>query len=289
MSAAPAARRAGSGERVDQGNRLDAYDAVDLPAAPPVWRILPARVYALCLVELQKLRHDRSELITRAIQPALWLLIFGETFTRLHAIPTGDVPYLDYLAPGIMAQSALFLAIFYGIQIIWERDAGVLAKLLTTPTPRAALVAGKGFAAGVRAISQVVVVLALSALLGVDFRWKPFSLLGTVVVIVLGSAFFATLSVSIAGLALSRERLMGIGQAITMPLFFASNALYPVDLMPRWLRAISVVNPLTYEVNALRTLLLGLPGNLALDLGVLVVAVVAGVSVAAGLLNRLAR
>jgi ABC-2 type transport system permease protein len=261
----------------------------EAPPGPPAWRRFGSRVATLCLVELRKVRHDRTELYTRAIQPALWLLIFGETFTRLHAIPTGDVPYLDYLAPGIMAQSALFLAIFYGIQIIWERDAGVLAKLLTTPTPRAALVAGKGFAAGVRAISQVVVVLALSALLGVDFRWNPFSLLGTVVVIVLGSAFFATLSVSIAGLALSRERLMGIGQAITMPLFFASNALYPVDLMPRWLRAISVVNPLTYEVNALRTLLLGLPGNLALDLGVLVVAVVAGVSVAAGLLNRLAR
>jgi ABC-2 type transport system permease protein len=95
--------------------------------------------------------------------------------------------------------------------------------------------------------------------------------------------------VSIAGLALSRERLMGIGQAITMPLFFGSNALYPVDLMPGWLRAISVVNPLTYEVNALRTLLLGLPGNLPLDLGVLVVSVVAGVRVAAALLDRLAR
>ena len=261
----------------------------EAPAGPPAWRRFGSRIATLCLVELRKVRHDRTELYTRAIQPALWLLIFGETFTRLHAIPTGDVPYLDYLAPGIMAQSALFLAIFYGIQIIWERDAGVLAKLLTTPTPRAALVAGKGFAAGVRAISQVVVVLVLSALLGVDFRWSPLALLGTVVVIMLGSAFFATLSVSIAGLALSRERLMGIGQAITMPLFFASNALYPVDLMPRWLRAISVVNPLTYEVNALRTLLLGLPGNLALDLGVLVVAVVAGVSVAAGLLNRLAR
>ena len=76
-----------------------------------------------------------------------------------------------------------------------------------------------------------------------DFRWSPLSLLGTALVIVLGSAFFATLSVSIAGLALSRERLMGIGQAITMPLFFGSNALYPVDLMPAWLRAISVVNP----------------------------------------------
>jgi ABC-2 type transport system permease protein len=261
----------------------------EVPAGPPVWRRFGSRIATLCLVELRKVRHDRTELYTRAIQPALWLLIFGETFTRLHAIPTGDVPYLDYLAPGIMAQSALFIAIFYGIQIIWERDAGILAKLLTTPTPRAALVSGKAFAAGVRATSQVVVVLLLSALLGVHLRWNPLALAGTVLVIVLGSAFFATLSVSIAGLALSRERLMGIGQAITMPLFFGSNALYPVDLMPGWLRAISVVNPLSYEVNALRTLLLGLPGNLALDLGVLVVAVVAGVGVAAALLDRLAR
>ena len=261
----------------------------EVPAGPPVWRRFGSRIATLCLVELRKVRHDRTELYTRAIQPALWLLIFGETFTRLHAIPTGDVPYLDYLAPGIMAQSALFIAIFYGIQIIWERDAGILAKLLTTPTPRAALVSGKAFAAGVRATSQVVVVLLLSALLGVHLRWNPLARGGTVLVIVLGSAFFATLSVSIAGLALSRERLMGIGQAITMPLFFGSNALYPVNLMPGWLRAISVVNPLSYEVNALRTLLLGLPGNLPLDLGVLVVAVVAGVSVAAALLDRLAR
>src|SRR5579875_3756083 len=88
-------------------------------------RLVPSRAGTMCLVELQKLRHDRTELVTRAIQPALWLLIFGETFTRLHAIPTGNVPYLDFLAPGILAQSALFVAIFYGIQIIWERDAGV--------------------------------------------------------------------------------------------------------------------------------------------------------------------
>ena len=107
----------------------------------------------LSLVELAKIRHDRTELYTRAIQPALWLLIFGETFTRIHAIPTGKLPYLDYLAPGIMAQSALFIAIFYGIMIIWERDFGILTKLMATPTPRAALVTGKAFAASVRAIS----------------------------------------------------------------------------------------------------------------------------------------
>ena len=94
-----------------------------------------ARSCALCLVELQKLRRDKTELVTRAVQPALWLIVFGTTFTRLRAIPTGDVPYLDFLAPGVIAQSALFISIFYGIQIIWERDAGVLAKLMVTPDP----------------------------------------------------------------------------------------------------------------------------------------------------------
>src|SRR3954449_10545106 len=128
MSAAPAAPPSASAE-----TRAPA------PAAAVGFvRVLLARIGALCLVELQKLRHDRSELYTRAIQPTLWLVIFGVTFNRVHAIPTGGLPYLDFLAPGVLAQSALFISIFYGIQIIWERDAGVLAKLLVTPTPRAA-------------------------------------------------------------------------------------------------------------------------------------------------------
>jgi ABC-2 type transport system permease protein len=234
-------------------------------------------------------RHDRTELYTRAIQPALWLLIFGETFTRIHAIPTGRIPYLDYLAPGIMAQSALFIAIFYGIMIIWDRDFGILTKLLATPTPRAALVAGKAFAAGVRAISQVVVVLVLSAILGVTFDWNPLRLAGAILAVVLGSAFFSTLSVTIAGLVMTRDRLMGIGQAITMPLFFGSNALYPVALMPAWLRTLTVVNPLSYEVNALRGLLLGTASNLPVDFAVLLVSSILGILVASSLLPRLAR
>ena len=248
-----------------------------------------SRAGTMCLVELQKLRHDRTELITRAIQPALWLLIFGETFTRLRAIPTGNVPYLDYLAPGILAQSALFISIFYGIQIIWERDAGVLAKLLVTPTPRIALVTGKAFAAGVRALVQALVVLVLSAILGVGLTANPFRLLAMCVVVILGSAFFCCLSITIAGLVLSRDRLMGIGQAITMPLFFGSNALYPVNLMPGWLQVINKVNPLGYEVDALRGLLIGTPAALGTDVVVLVVAAAFMVTVASALLPRLAK
>jgi ABC-2 type transport system permease protein len=94
---------------------------------------------------------------------------------------------------------------------------------------------------------------------------------------------------SIAGLALSRDRLMGIGQAITMPLFFSSNALYPERLMPGWLQAISKVNPLSYEVDALRGLLIGTPAHLALDAVVLVGVTIGGVIASATLLPRLAR
>ncbi|WP_433502269.1 ABC transporter permease [Pseudonocardia halophobica] len=271
-----------------------------LAAPPAAWaeaepgpvalvRTAVSRVATMCLVELQKLRHDRTELVTRAVQPALWLLVFGQVFTNIHAIPTGNIPYLDFLAPGILAQSALFIAIFYGIQIIWERDAGVLAKLLVTPTPRIALVAAKAFAAGVRAVAQAVVVLLLALILGVALTANPLKLLGVVVALMLGSAFFCCLSITIAGLVLSRDRLMGIGQAITMPLFFASNALYPVELMPTWLQWVNHVNPLSYEVEALRGLLIGTPARLGLCFGVLVLAAAVMITIASALLPRLSR
>jgi ABC-2 type transport system permease protein len=254
-----------------------------------LWRQFPNRALTFCLVELQKIRHDRTELFTRAVQPVLWLVIFGETFNRLHAIPTGHVPYLDFLAPGIIAQSGLFVAIFYGIQIIWERDAGVLTKLLVTPTPRSALICGKSFAAGIRALAQVVVVLVLSAILGVALTTNPLAILGAFVVVMLGSAFFSCLSMTVAGVVLKRDRLMGIGQMITMPLFFASNALYPVSIMPGWLKALSKVNPLSYEVDALRGLLIGTPSHLGEDFGVLIAAVLVGITAASALVSRLAR
>jgi ABC-2 type transport system permease protein len=262
---------------------------VSAEVAPNLWLRFPSRVNTFCIVELQKLSHDRTELFTRAVQPILWLVVFGQTFNRIHAIPTGDVPYLDFLAPGVIAQSGLFVAIFYGIQIIWERDAGVLTKLLVTPTPRAALILGKSFAAGIRAFAQVIVVLIVSALLGVALSTNPVHIIGALVVVVLGAAFFSCLSMTIAGVVLKRDRLMGIGQMITMPLFFASNALYPVSVMPSWLRALSSVNPLSYEVDALRGLLIGTPDHLGPDFLVLIVAVVAGVLTASSLVDRLAR
>jgi ABC-2 type transport system permease protein len=207
-------------------------------------------------LELRKIRHDPTELLTRAIQPALWLLIFGQVFARTRAIPTGGLPYLDFMAPGILAQSVLFIAIFHGIAIIWERDLGLVHKLLASPSPRAALVLGKGISAGTRALSQVAIVYGLALLLGVRINWNPVPLAGVLGVAILGAACFSTLSLIIACVVKTRERFMGIGQVLTMPLFFASNAIYPIFLMPDWLKVISHLNPLTYEVDALRALML---------------------------------
>jgi ABC-2 type transport system permease protein len=222
--------------------------------------------------EVRKLRHDATDIVTRAIQPALWLLVFGEVFTQIHAIPTGKVSYLEYLSSGILAQSVLFLSIFTGIAVIWERDLGVIHKFLASPTPRGSLVLGKALATGVKALPQALVIYLLALVLGVRMDFNPLHLLGVIVLVVLGAACFSTFSLIIACLLKTRDRVMGIGQVLTMPLFFASNAIYPIAIMPKWLQAIAHANPLTYLVDGLRELMLVTPppgGNLALDFVVL--------------------
>jgi len=100
------------------------------------------QTFAVAAAEVQKLYHDPLELFTRAVQPVLWLLLFGEVMAQVRGVSPGNLPYLDFLSAGILAQSVLFVAIFYGISAIWERDLGVLQRYLVSPAARSALVAG---------------------------------------------------------------------------------------------------------------------------------------------------
>lgn len=225
----------------------------------PIWTrifIFFQQIFAIVESDIRKLRHDPAELFTRMIQPAIWLLIFGQAMAKAKAIPVSEDSYIDYLAPGILAQSVLFIAIFYGISLIWERDMGILHKILVTPAPRVTLVIGRAISAGIRSLSQVFIVYVLSYFLGVHLRLEFFPLLGVLLMVMLGGAIFSTLSLMVASIVKKRERFMGIGQVLTMPLFFASNALYPLNLMPGWLQTLSIVNPLTYQVDALRHLMI---------------------------------
>ncbi|MFM7886890.1 MAG: ABC transporter permease [Pseudanabaena sp.] len=208
-------------------------------------------------LEVRKLLHDPSDLIVRAVQPVLWLLIFGQVFTRIRGIPTNGLPYLDFMAGGILAQSVLFVSIFSGgMSLIWERDLGLAHKFLVSPTPRAAIVLGKGVASGVRCLSQVLVVYFLSFVLGVQLNFSAIAMLGVLLIVMLGAACFSIFSIIVACLVKSREGFNGMGQLMTMPLFFASNAIYPIEIMPPWLQFVSHINPLTYEVDALRGVML---------------------------------
>jgi ABC-2 type transport system permease protein len=223
----------------------------------PVGRMVEGTL-AMAHAELRKLRHDHLDIVTRSVQPLLWLFIFGTALRHNSALTRGTSDYRAYIAPGVMAQAAMFIAIFYGLSVIWERDVGQLQRLLATPLSRTSIVLGKAAGACVRALVQALLLLIVLAATGIGVRWSVDGIIGTLAMLMLGTAAFACMSMLLAAAVKERERFMGIGQLIMMPLFFASSALYPLSLMPGWLHVVARVNPLTYEVQGLRQMLLGL-------------------------------
>lgn len=227
-------------------------------------RALGSGAYAMAQSEMRKLRHDHLDILTRSVQPLLWLFIFGTALSHTRSLTLGHLEYRAYLAPGVMAQAAMFIAIFFGLAVIWERDVGQLQRLLATPLPRTAIVLGKAVGACVRALVQALLLLVVIAVAGIGVHWSVDGVLGTLALLMLGTAGFACMSMLLAAAVKERERFMGIGQLIMMPLFFASSALYPLSVMPGWLHVIARVNPLTYEVQGLRQMLVG-AGEVWLD------------------------
>lgn len=239
-------------------------------------------------MEARKIEHDPTELLIRSIQPLLWLLIFGQVFNAIHGLAPSGYTYLQYLTPGILAQSVLFVAIFYGITIVWERDMGLLTKLLSTPSRISSIVTGKALGASIRGIFQAIVIFIAAVALRINLIFYPLNVIGVFAVIIVFAMCFSSFSMLLASFFKTRDRMMGIGQAITMPLFFASNAIYPTSIMPKWLQTISEFNPLSYVVDALRALLLtGNYSALPLDLGVLVVTTLVFMSLATIVLRRI--
>jgi len=235
-------------------------------------RISVNNLFVMIELELRRLRHDRTEIYTRAVQPVLWIVIFGPVIGNLRAIPTAGIPYTDYITPGILVQSMTFVSIFFGLTMVWEREQGILKKLLVTPASRYSTVIGRSMSSGVRSFFQVLIIVPIALLIGVRIVPNPLYFLTATAIIFFASGGFAAISILIASLMKSRERFMGIGQAIIMPLFFASNALYPVEIMPPVLQQLATVNPLSYVVDAVRSLMItGDLSNLLTD--VIVIAI----------------
>jgi ABC-2 type transport system permease protein len=225
-----------------------------------------AKTADVCELELRKIRRDYTDLLIRAIQPVLWLTIFGTAFSHVSqsSIPSlvnavggsSSISYLAYITPGILAQSVLFISIFTGISMIWERDLGQLDRLLCSPVPRTAIVLGKSFTGGIRGLVQAAIVFVVAIVMEININFNPLYLAGVAAIVFTFGIGFSSLSIAISTMIKSRERIFGLVQLLTMPLFFASNALYPIQLMPHWLQIISLINPMSYAVDALRILMI---------------------------------
>jgi ABC-2 type transport system permease protein len=227
---------------------------------------------AMIELEMRRIKHDRTELYSRAVQPILWIVVYGPIMGSVRAIPTGGIPYTDYITPGVLIQSTTFISIFYGLTIVWERESGILKKLLVAPASRYSIVMGRALASGIRAIFQALIIIPVALLIGVRFIPNILNFTMAFAVIFIASGGFAAISILIASFMKTRERFMGIGQAITMPLFFASNALYPVSMMPQIMQWIAHFNPMSYVVDAVRSLMItGNLANLPIDLAAIAI------------------
>src|SRR5207253_5920223 len=184
-----AARRAASAKSDPQPHHTDT-SVVPLPGPSGPFAELVAylsKTLAITEMEVQKLMHNQWDVVTRSIQPVLWLLLFGGVFGRLRVLPAGMGSYLDFVAPGILAQSVLTIAIFQGIMVIWERDQGSLQKYLVSPMPRSALVLGKGLGSGVKGAIQALAISLLALIMGVHLTANPLAWLGVLLATLLGA------------------------------------------------------------------------------------------------------
>ena len=246
------------------------------------------KIFTIMEIELRRIRHDYTDIITRSIQPILWLLVFGTVFEKFRIFPTGNYTYLHFIAPGILGQSVLFISIFYGLNLVWDRESGILSKLLVSPATSFTIALGKSLAAGIRGLTQTVVILLIIFVIGIPLTTNIFYVFGIIPVIILLAGSFASLSMIIASLVKTRERFMGIGQLLTMPLFFTSNALYPISVMPYWLQIFAYLNPLSYGIDALRSFLLtGNMNDMIFNFGVLIISFIILTYLAGFVLRRI--
>jgi ABC-2 type transport system permease protein len=225
-----------------------------------------SQIFAMVELEFRRVIHDPSEMVTRAIQPILWLVVFGGVMARAGVfanIIKSD--YITYVTPGVILQSSTFIALAYGIMLVFERESGILKRLLASPIPRLNIILGRSLAGAIRGSIQYLIIIPLAFLIGANLVPSLINLTLGYIFITYGLIGFTSISIAIASLLKTRERFMGIIGAITMPLFFASNALYPLEVMPAWVKVIAEYNPLTYIISGLRNLLIYNSLNIIFD------------------------
>ncbi|MDB4976178.1 MAG: daunorubicin resistance transporter, inner rane subunit [Myxococcaceae bacterium] len=224
-------------------------------------------IWALCYRELLRFVRERSALYATLARPTLWLLVLGSGMQNAFRERTG-VPYAAYLLPGVVTMTILFAGLFSGVSTVWDREFGFLKEVLVAPVSRLEIVLGKLLAGTLVTTAQALITLLFAPLVGVTLRLDQ--LLSTLLVVLLASAGVVALALNIAARMRSFEGFSNFANLLALPLFFTSGSMYPVADAPAWLWPLVHGNPMTYAVDALRTVALG-SGNFSFGRDLLVV------------------
>ena len=214
----------------------------------------------------------RALLFSSLVQPALWLVLYGaamsSNFSRFSSampLPAGtlSVTYLTFLGAGVIALTTLFTSLFGGISILFDKNWGLLREVFASPIPRTHIIVGIGLSGVTKSILQVLVIMGFGLLVGVKFfqgytaMHIIYSIAGILLFVGIFSLGFLFLSSAISMTMETPEGLQGVITLLTLPLFFASNALYPIDAFPPIMKFLSMLNPLTYLINGVRYFAIG--------------------------------
>jgi ABC-2 type transport system permease protein len=209
-------------------------------------------IYTLWLREVKRYGREKTRLVSSFVQPLLWLVIFGSGI-RLSSIGSG-IDYQKFIFPGIVGQTLLFTSMFMGISVIWDREFGFLKEILVAPVSRISVFVGKMLGGSTDAVIQGTFVFVYSFLVGISLDARVFIL--SLPVMLLITFGMVSVGLILASLMQSLEGYGVIQTFVNLPLFFLSGALFPLSYVPAWLKWVSIVDPLTYGVDALRTMIL---------------------------------
>jgi ABC-2 type transport system permease protein len=191
-------------------------------------------------------------LISSIITPVLWLVIFGGGLGL--ALSSTGFNYTQFLLPGIIAQTLLFTSIFLGISVIWDRQFGFMKEILVAPIGRISIFAGKMFGVGTAAMFQGIIVIILGFIIGIPLTLAAVS--SAIPLMILITVGLTCIGLILASLMSSLESFGTIVTFVNLPMFFLSGALFPVTTLPSWIKWAFYINPLTYGVDSLRTVML---------------------------------
>lgn len=246
--------------------------------------------YTIFWREMKRYRKSRSGVLIRLIQPAVWIIVIGNTFSGtqplIQSVGFGG-QYIEFMAPGVIILTAIFTSIFGGVNTLWDRRYGFMNKALTAPISRSSIALGKMLAISLISALQASLILGIAFAIGVSFP-NPVIIAPIMAIVILFSLGFSGISVIVAATAKSQETFWGMINFLGMPLFMLSPALFPLELLPEWLATVARLNPVTYTVLLVRGMMTGVNEgvNSFLSIGVIAVFVIVMIGLASYVFTR---